>query len=334
MKRINNQTYLLSNPVTIKEAASIVGPKEKDGPLSSYFDTCLEDEFWGEKSWEKAESKIVKETINSLISKSNIAHNDIDFCFAGDLLNQCIASSFAYRESNIPYIGLFGACSTFIESMMVASAFIDGGFANNTICSASSHFCSAEKQFRFPLELGNQQPPSSQWTVTGSGATLLSNSGNGPFITSFTPGKIVDMGIKDANNMGAAMAGAAKDTLLTHLKDLGRAPSYYDAIFTGDLGHIGKDILTDLCMQEGYNIKSNYNDCGVLIFDKNSQDTHAGGSGCGCIATVFSSYIYKQLKEKKYKKVLMIATGALMNSTSTQQGESIPGIAHAISIEI
>ena len=334
MKRINNQTYLLSNPVTIKDAASIVGPKEKDGPLSSYFDTCLEDEFWGEKSWEKAESKIVKETINSLISKSNIAHNDIDFCFAGDLLNQCIASSFAYRESNIPYIGLFGACSTFIESMMVASAFIDGGFANNTICSASSHFCSAEKQFRFPLELGNQRPPSSQWTVTGSGATLLSNSGNGPFITSFTPGKIVDMGIKDANNMGAAMAGAAKDTLLTHLKDLGRAPSYYDAIFTGDLGHIGKDILTDLCMQEGYNIKSNYNDCGVLIFDKNSQDTHAGGSGCGCIATVFSGYIYKQLKEKKYKKVLMIATGALMNSTSTQQGESIPGIAHAISIEI
>ena len=334
MKRINNQTYLLSNPVTIKEAASIVGPKEKDGPLSSYFDTCLEDEFWGEKSWEKAESKIVKETINSLISKSNIAHNDIDFCFAGDLLNQCIASSFAYRESNIPYIGLFGACSTFIESMMIASAFIDGGFANNTICSASSHFCSAEKQFRFPLELGNQRPPSSQWTVTGSGATLLSNSGNGPFITSFTPGKIVDMGIKDANNMGAAMAGAAKDTLLTHLKDLGRAPSYYDAIFTGDLGHIGKDILTDLCMQEGYNIKSNYNDCGVLIFDKNSQDTHAGGSGCGCIATVFSGYIYKQLKEKKYKKVLMIATGALMNSTSTQQGESIPGIAHAISIEI
>ena len=334
MKRINNQTYLLSNPVTIKEAASIVGPKEKDGPLSSYFDTCLEDEFWGEKSWEKAESKIVKETINSLISKSNIAHNDIDFCFAGDLLNQCIASSFAYRESNIPYIGLFGACSTFIESMMVASAFIDGGFANNTICSASSHFCSAEKQFRFPLELGNQRPPSSQWTVTGSGATLLSNSGNGPFITSFTPGKIVDMGIKDANNMGAAMAGAAKDTLLTHLKDLGRAPSYYDAIFTGDLGHIGKDILTDLCMQEGYNIKSNYNDCGVLIFDKNSQVTHAGGSGCGCIATVFSGYIYKQLKEKKYKKILMIATGALMNSTSTQQGESIPGIAHAISIEI
>ena len=334
MKKINNQTYILQNPVTIKETASIVGPKEKDGPLSSYFDTTLDDEFWGEKSWEKAESKIVKETVNLLISKSNISHNEIDFCFAGDLLNQCIASNFAYRDSNIPFIGLFGACSTFVESMIVGSSFIDGGFGKNAICSASSHFCSAEKQFRFPLELGNQRPPSSQWTVTGCGASLLSKDGTGPFITSFTPGKIIDMGIKDANNMGAAMAGAAKDTLLTHLKDLNRNPSYYDAIFTGDLGYIGKDILIDLCKMEGYNIKSNYNDCGVLIFDKDSQDTHSGGSGCGCIATTFSGYVYKQLKEKKYKKVLMIATGALMNSTSSQQGESIPGIAHAISIEI
>lgn len=334
MKKINNQTYILQSPVIIKETASIVGPKEKDGPLSSYFDTTLDDEFWGEKSWEKAESKIVKETVNLLISKSNISHNEIDFCFAGDLLNQCIASNFAYRDSNIPFIGLFGACSTFVESMIVGSSFIDGGFGKNAICSASSHFCSAEKQFRFPLELGNQRPPSSQWTVTGCGASLLSKDGTGPFITSFTPGKIIDMGIKDANNMGAAMAGAAKDTLLTHLKDLNRNPSYYDAIFTGDLGYIGKDILIDLCKMEGYNIKSNYNDCGVLIFDKDSQDTHSGGSGCGCIATTFSGYIYKQLKEKKYKKVLMIATGALMNSTSSQQGESIPGIAHAISIEI
>ena len=334
MKKINNQTYILQSPVIIKETASIVGPKEKDGPLSSYFDTTLDDEFWGEKSWEKAESKIVKETVNLLISKSNISHNEIDFCFAGDLLNQCIASNFAYRDSNIPFIGLFGACSTFVESMIVGSSFIDGGFGKNAICSASSHFCSAEKQFRFPLELGNQRPPSSQWTVTGCGASLLSKDGTGPFITSFTPGKIIDMGIKDANNMGAAMAGAAKDTLLTHLKDLNRNPSYYDAIFTGDLGYIGKDILIDLCKMEGYNIKSNYNDCGVLIFDKDSQDTHSGGSGCGCIATTFSGYVYKQLKEKKYKKVLMIATGALMNSTSSQQGESIPGIAHAISIEI
>lgn len=268
------------------------------------------------------------------ISKSQIAASEFDFCFAGDLLNQCIASSFGLREINLPFIGLFGACSTFVEALITGSAFIDGEFANNVICSASSHFCSAEKQFRFPLELGNQRPPSSQWTVTGAGCAVLTKSGNGPFITGFTPGKIVDMGIKDANNMGAAMAGAAEDTLITHFKDTGRNPSYYDAIFTGDLGHIGKDILIDLASSKGYNIKNNYNDCGVLIFDKEKQDTHSGGSGCGCIATVFSGYIYKMLQEKKYKKILLIATGALMNSTSTQQGESIPGIAHAVSIEL
>ena len=334
IKKVGNQSYILSNSINITSTASIVGPKEKAGPLHQFFDQCLEDEFWGEKSWEKAESKIVKETVNMAISKSGIPSNQIDFCFAGDLLNQCIASSFGLREINIPFIGLFGACSTFVESMIVASSFIDGDFAKNAICSASSHFCSAEKQFRFPLELGNQRPPSSQWTVTGAGSVVLTKTGNGPFITSFTPGKIVDMGIKDANNMGAAMAGAAEDTLISHFKDTGRNPNYYDAIFTGDLGHIGKDILIDLASSKGYNIKANYNDCGVLIFDKDKQDTHSGGSGCGCIASVFSGYVYKMLQEKKYKKVLMIATGALMNSTSTQQGESIPGIAHAISIEL
>ncbi len=325
---------MLSNPVNIASTASIVGPKEKEGPLHQFFDQCLEDEFWGEKSWEAAESKIVKETVNMAISKSGIASREIDFCLAGDLLNQCIASSFGLRETNIPFIGLFGACSTFVESMIVGSCFIDGEFANNVVCSASSHFCSAEKQFRFPLELGNQRPPSSQWTVTGAGSVILTKSGTGPFITGFTPGKIVDMGIKDANNMGAAMAGAAEDTLVAHFKDTGRSPSYYDAIFSGDLGHIGKDILIDLASSKGYNIKSNYNDCGVLMFDKAKQDTHSGGSGCGCVASVFSGYIYKMLQEKKYRKVLLMATGALMNSTSSQQGESIPGIAHAISIEI
>ena len=334
MKKVGSQSYILENKVNIAATASIVGPKEKQGPLHQYFDQCLEDEFWGEKSWESAESKIVKETVNMAISKSGLPAKDIDFCFAGDLLNQCIASSFGLREINIPFIGLFGACSTFVESMIVASSFIDGNFATNAICAASSHFCSAEKQFRFPLELGNQRPPSSQWTVTGSGSAILTKDGTGPFITSFTPGKIVDMGIKDANNMGAAMAGAAEDTLIRHFKDTGRNPSYYDAIFTGDLGHIGKDILIDLASSKGYNIRANYNDCGVLIFDKQKQDTHSGGSGCGCIATVFSGYIYKQLQEKKLKKVLLIATGALMNSTSSQQGESIPGIAHAVSIEI
>ena len=324
MKKVGNQSFILNTPVNIVSSASIVGPKEKDGPLSKFFDQCLDDEFWGEKSWEKAESKFIKETVNMAIAKSKIAQSDIDFCFAGDLLNQCISSSFGLRELNIPFFGVFGACSTFVESITLGSMTIDGDFATNVVCASSSHFCSAEKQFRFPLELGNQRPQSSQWTVTGSGSVVLSKNGTGPKITMLTPGKFVDMGLKDANNMGAAMAGAAADTLISHFKDTGRKPSDYDAIFSGDLGYIGKDILIDLASSKGYNIRSNYNDCGVLIFDKEKQDTHSGGSGCGCIASVFSGYIYQMFQEKKYKKVLLMATGALMNSTSSQQGESIP----------
>ena len=334
MKRIGTQTIKFDTPPTILETASIVGPKESEGPMAKYFDQCLDDEFWGEKTWEKAESKIIKETVSTVISKSNIPATQIDYCFAGDLLNQCISSSFGLRELNIPFFGVFGACSTFVESMCLGSVFVASGAAKNVLCATSSHFCSAEKQFRFPLELGNQRPPTSQWTVTGSGAVILSSSGSGPYITHITPGKIVDMGIKDANNMGAAMAPAALSTLITHFRDTGRKPSYYDAIITGDLGHIGKDILTELAETKGYNIKSNYNDCGVLMFDKQVQDTHSGGSGCACLGTVFSGYFFKQLKDKKMKRILVIATGALMNSTSTQQGESIPGIAHAISIEV
>ena len=334
MKKIGNQSYKLENPVAILNTASIVGPKEKDGPLNQYFDKCLDDEFWGEETWEKAESKLVKETSNLVISKSGIATKDIDFCFAGDLINQCISTSFGLRDLNIPFFGVFGACSTFVESNLLGAISIDGNFATNVLCCSSSHFCSAEKQFRFPLELGNQRPPSSQWTVTGAGATIISKNGNGPYITTLTPGKIVDMGIKDSNNMGAAMATAALDTLITHFNDTGRSPNYYDAIFTGDLGYIGKDILIDLSKKKGFNINSNYNDCGVLMFNKEKQDTHSGGSGCGCIATVFSGYIYQKFLNNEYKKILLIATGALTNSLTSQQGESIPGIAHAISIEI
>lgn len=333
MKHIGNQTIQLDTPPTILETASIVGPKEGEGPLASYFDQCLEDEFLGEKTWEKAESKIIKETVNTVIHKSGIPMNQIDYCFAGDLLNQCISSSFGLRELNIPFFGVFGACSTFVESLCLGSIFLDGKAASNVLCATSSHFCSAEKQFRFPLELGNQRPPTAQWTVTGSGAAILSSNGNGPYITYVTPGKIVDMGIKDANNMGAAMAPAALDTLITHLQDTGRKPSDYDAIVTGDLGHIGKEILIELSESKGYNIKNNYQDCGVLIFDKEKQDTHSGGSGCACIGTTFSGYFFKQLKNKKLNKILLIATGALTNATSSQQGESIPGIAHAVAIE-
>lgn len=333
MQKLGKQTIKFDNPPTILDTACIVGPKESDGPLAQYFDQCLTNEMWGEKSWEKAESKIIKETVNMAISKSSIPSDKIEYCFAGDLLNQCISSSFGLRELNIPFFGIFGACSTFVEGLSLASVFIEGGI-NYAICAASSHFCSSEKQFRFPLELGNQRPPTSQWTVTGAGAAIVAREGQGPFITHITSGKIVDMGIKDANNMGAAMAPAALDTLITHFQDTGRKPSFYDAIITGDLGHIGKEILKEMAQSKGYNINSNYNDCGVLMFDKEKQDTHSGGSGCACIATVFSGYFFKQLKEKKIKRLLLMATGALMNSTSMQQGESIPGIAHAISIEI
>lgn len=334
MEKLGKQTVKFNSPPSILNTACIVGPKEGQGPLAKYFDQCLEDEFWGEKTWEKAESKIIKETVNLAINKSNIPSSSIDYCFAGDLLNQCISSSFGLRDLNIPFLGLFGACSTFVEGLIMSSIFIESKAGKNCICAASSHFCSAEKQFRFPLELGNQRPPSSQWTVTGAGSAVISATGSGPFITHATVGKIVDMGIKDSNNMGAAMAPAALDTLLAHLKDTGRNPSYYDAIITGDLGHVGKEILIELSQAQGYNIKSNYNDCGVLIFDKNSQDTHSGGSGCACCGSVFSGYLFHQLKIKKLKKILLIATGALTNATSAQQGESIPGIAHAVSIEI
>ena len=333
MQKLGKQTIKFDNPPTITECASIVGPKEAQGPLCKYFDQTLDDEFWGEKTWEKAESKIIKETVNTVISKSGISTSEIDMLIAGDLLNQCISSSFGLRDTNIPFLGVFGACSTFVESMSIGAVYAES-FAENIICATSSHFCSAEKQFRFPLELGNQRPPTAQWTVTGSGAAIVSKSGKGPYITHITPGKIVDMGIKDANNMGAAMAPAFCDTLITHFLDTGRSPNYYDAIISGDLGHIGKEIAIDIAKSQGYNIKPNYNDCGVLMFDKEKQDTHSGGSGCACCGTVFSGYFFKQLKDKKIKKLLLIATGALMNSTSSQQGESIPGIAHAISIEI
>ena len=334
MKKIGTQTFKLDNPVTILDTASIVGKKEADGPMAKYFDVCLEDEFFGEKTWEKAESKMIKSAIETVIRKSNISVSDIDYLFAGDLLNQCISSSFGIRDFEIPFFGVFGACSTFVEGMMLASMLLDSGAGNHAVTATSSHFCSAEKQFRFPLELGNQRPPTSQWTVTGGAAAVLAKSGAGPYITNVTPGKIVDRGIKDANNMGSAMAPAAVSTIITHLKDTGRKPSYYDAIITGDLGHIGKSIVLDLCKAEGYQLSSLYNDCGVLMFDKEKQDTHAGGSGCACCGTVFSGYFFNQLKQKKIKKMLLVATGALMNSTSSQQGESIPGIAHAVSIEL
>jgi len=332
-KKYGKQTVKLQNPVCIASTASIVGPKEGEGPLRSYFDSIINDEKWGEKSWEKAESKLLRETFAKVVSKAGKATGEIDYVIAGDLLNQCIAANFGLRESGVPFFGVFGACSTMGESMNIGAMLVDGGFAENVVCITSSHFCSAEKQFRFPLELGTQRAPTAQWTATGSGGVLLSKEGAGPFITWLTTGKIVDMGIKDANNMGAAMAPAAVDTILNHFKDTGFTPDYYDLIVTGDLGLVGKSICEDLLMEEGYDISDRYNDCGLMLFDREKQDVHAGASGCACSAVVFAGFLYQELMKGNINRLLFVPTGALLSPTSTQQGESIPCIAHAVTIE-
>lgn len=333
IKKLGLQTVKFQNPPSIISTYTIVGPKEGDGPLKDYFDMILEDDMWGQESFEKSEAKIQEEAIKAAISNGKLTNQDMDYLLAGDLLNQIISSSYSARTLQIPYYGLFGACSTMTESLSLGAMLIDGGFADNLVCATSSHFSSAERQFRFPLEYGNQRKFSAQWTVTGSGATVLSANGNGPYITYATTGKIVDMGIKEADNMGAAMAPAAIDTLITHFKDTGYSPKDYDLIISGDLGKVGKAIVLELMKKEGYDLTDIYTDCGVEIFDT-EQDTHAGGSGCGCAAVVLNGYIYKEIMKGKFNRVLIMATGALHSTTINQQGESIPGIAHAITIDV
>lgn len=334
IKRLGTQTIKLANPPSIISTYSIVGPKEGDGPLKDYFDLILEDDLWGEESWEKAESKIQESAISSVISNGGLSLTDINYLFSGDLLNQIVASGYAARQLAIPFFGLYGACSTMTESLSLGAMAIDGGFADNVVCATSSHFSSAERQFRFPLEYGAQRPFSSQWTVTGAGATLLSSTGNGPYITHITTGKIVDPGITDVTNMGAAMAPAAMDTMINHFKDTGFRPKDYDLIITGDLGLVGKSIVLDMMKKENYNLDKMFKDAGGEIFDPEVQDTHAGGSGCACSATVFNGYVFKEILKGKYDRVLLMSTGALHSTLITQQGESIPGIAHAVTIDI
>lgn len=331
-KHIGKQTVALQNPPSIIATASIVGPQEGQGELKQCFDYIIPDEMWGEESWEKAESKLIRETFAKALVNAKLSNDKIDYVLAGDLLNQCIAANYGLRETNVPFLGLFGACSTMAESMSIGSMLVDGGYADNVVCMTSSHFCSAEKQFRFPLELGSQRPPTAQWTVTGSGAAVLSAQGTGPYIKHVTVGKINDKGITDANNMGAAMAPAAADTILTHFADTGFAPDYYDLIVTGDLGKIGKQVCCELLKANGLDIEGRYNDCGLMIFNLKDQDKHAGGSGCGCSATVFAGHLYKEIMKGNLKRLLFVATGALMSPTSSQQKESIPGIAHALGI--
>ena len=334
--KIGKQSIEFENKPKILNTASIVGPKESEGPLSIYFDTKFDNALYDEITFEKAESKMIMTAVDTLLSKIPTDKSNIDYIFAGDLLNQCIATGYAVRELEIPFFGLYGACSTFVESLILASSFINSGNARKVIATASSHFCSSERQYRMPLEQGTQRTPSQQWTVTGCGAALVTENisiPKAPVVTYATVGKIVDMGIKDIANMGAAMAPAAFDTIMTHLEDTKRRPDYYDLILTGDLGVLGSEILIDLLNKKGIDISTNHNDCGKIIFDIEAQDMHSGGSGCGCCASVFSGYIYELLKTKKINKVLVVATGALMSPVSLGQGESIPAIAHAIAIE-
>ena len=336
--KIGKHTIVFENTPVILSTGSAVGPKEKEGPLYSFFDTTIDDVYFGEKTFEKAESKFMAEAIDLAIKKANLNKNKIDYMFAGDLLNQCISSGYTARNLSIPFFGLYGACSTFAEANILAASFVNAGYAYNSVAAASSHFCASERQFRLPLEQGTQMTPNSQWTVTGSGATLIvkadkNNIKKYPHISMATPGKVIDLGIKDIANMGAAMMPAAFDTIVTHLEDTKHTPDYYDLIVTGDLGKLGSKLLIEQLKEYGYDISQNHMDCGVKIFDTLTQDVGVGGSGCGCSASVFAAYIYPLLKKREINKVLFLATGALMSPVSLGQGESIPGVAHALVIE-
>lgn len=332
VKKLGSQTIKFDNPPSIIATGTVVGPKEGQGPLGKYFDLVLADNIYGEKSWEKAEKKILKEAVEIAVKNSGIPESKIEFFIAGDLLNQIISASFAARELGFPFLGIYGACSTMAESMGIGAMIVDGGFADNVVVATSSHFCTAERQFRFPLESGNQRLPTAQWTVTGSGAAVISSKPSNPRITHVTIGKVIDMGSSDANDMGSAMAPAAVDTIIRHFEDTGRSTKYYDLIVTGDLASLGKEIAEELLKQRGYDISENYTDCGLMIFSPD-QDVHAGASGCACAGTVTCGYFYKEMKKKTFNKILLVATGALLSTTSTQQGETIPCIAHAVSIE-
>ena len=331
-KHIGKQSVALPDPPSITGYACIVGSKEGQGPLRDSFDLISADSFFGEKTWEKAESAMQKTAFLMALDKAAMPPSAVEYVFAGDLLNQCIGSSFGLRGMDIPFWGLYGACSTMAEGLSLAAMAIDGGFSDTAAAVTSSHFCSAERQFRLPLEYGGQRPPTAQWTVTGAGAVILTSDGPGPYITHITCGKIVDQGIRDASNMGAAMAPAAYSTLSAHFQDLTVGPSYYDLIITGDLGAIGAEILVDFFRNDGIYIAPNYNDCGLMIFSRDEQDVGAGGSGCGCAASVLNGYLLNGMRAGRWKRILFAATGALLSTVSEQQGETIPGICHAVSI--
>ena len=332
-KPIGRQSFTFDSPPIITHWASIAGKKEKEGPLGKYFDHTHNDTYFSQKTWELGEKRMQQLTLQTLAKKAGMKLNDFEVVFSGDLLNQCIGSSFTLRNTGIPHLGLYGACSTMAESLLMASMAVGGGFRNHAVAMTSSHFASSERQYRFPLGYGGQRTPTSQWTVTGAGAAMVSKNGTGPKISACTIGTVTDLGIKDANNMGATMAPAALATIKAHLKDMNTSPDDYDLIITGDLGQLGKDILIDMMQKDGIDIGGKIADCGTIVFDQTKQDVHAGGSGCGCSAIVLCAYLLRQIQEKKLNKILFCGTGALLSPTSTQQGLPIPGVCHAICIE-
>ena len=312
--------------------ASVAGKKEKMGPLGHGFDVTNDDTYFGETTWEQGEKKMQQIALETLASKAGLLQTDFELVFSGDLLNQCIGSSFTLRNTGIPHLGLYGACSTMAESLLLASMTVSGGYFDKVVAMTSSHFASSERQYRFPLGYGGQRTPTAQWTVTGSGAALVCSYGNGPRIESCTVGTVTDLGIKDANNMGAAMAPAALATIKAHFEDMHTSEDDYNLIVTGDLGQVGKDALLALGRKEGLTLAGKLQDCGTLVFDLQNQDVHAGGSGCGCSAITLCSELLNKLNTGKLKKILFCGTGALLSPTSTQQGLPIPGVCHAVCI--
>ena len=332
--RRGRQSLVFPEAPVLSGFASVAGQKEGEGPLGPWFDETTMDSRMDQDSWEKAETELQKRTLCHLFEKTEIMEEQLDLIFSGDLLNQCIGSSFALRNSGIPNIGLYGACSTMAEGLLLASAAVHAGYARHAAAISSSHFAASERQYRFPLNYGGQRTPTAQWTVTGCGAALVSRSGSsGPRLTAGTIGAVYDKGIRDANNMGAAMAWAAYQTISAHFRDLNRSPSDYDLIVTGDLGALGKEILISLFTRDGIELENRYEDCGVMIFDPERQDVHCGGSGAGCSASVLCGYLLRQMKERKLNRLLFCGTGALLSPVSVQQKESIPAICHAVALE-
>lgn len=332
MLRGKQSWWFESKPVIIG-AATVVGPDEGEGPLAEEFDLVHPELDMQQKSWEKAERLLLEQASEFAIQKAGLSRSDIQFYVGGDLMNQIISNSFAARSLGVPYIGVFGACSTSMESLALATQLVDSGAATQVLAGTCSHNCTAEKQFRYPTEYGSQKPPTAQYTVTGAGAAVVAASGNGPVVECATIGKIVDLGIKDPFNMGAAMAPAAVDTIQAHFNDTGRSPGDYDIIVTGDLAGVGHPIAKELLLQDGVPMNNTeFNDCGLMVYDVERQKVQAGGSGCACSAVVTYGHLLKRLAKGELNRILVVATGALLSPLSYQQGESIPCIAHAVAI--